>query len=72
MKKAAAPSAIPRKEQVVVVVAEREDRGEERMRDIPGRQRSQSTPQKKQDLLLRRMSELYTLVALLAVRGRGR
>lgn len=36
--------------------------------DIPERQREQSKPQKKQELLLARMSELYTRVALLAVR----
>lgn len=39
-------------------------------RDIPERQRAQSKPQKKQELLLARTSELYTRVALLAVRGR--
>lgn len=38
--------------------------------DIPERQREQSKPQKKQELLLARMSELYTRVALLAVRER--
>lgn len=42
------------------------------IRDIPGRQRSQSTPQKMQELLLRRTSELYTLVAFLAESKRER
>lgn len=60
---------MPRKQQVALL-AEWEDRGEEMMRDIPGRQRSQSAPQKEQEPLLRRMSELYALVALLAVRER--
>lgn len=38
------------------------------VRVIPGLQRSQSSPQKKQELVLCRITDLYVLVALLAVR----
>lgn len=54
----------------MAALTERDDSGEVTVSVIPGRQRLQSSPQKKQESVLCRRSELYVLVAFLAESGR--
>lgn len=53
----------------VALQIEWEDSAEDTVTVTPGLQRSQSSPQKKQELVSCRRTDLYVLVALLAVRG---